>query len=118
MAFLTRIIRNSSLVLISSSILFSSCSDSTSADESVGEVMSGEKIYLQKCISCHGKNGNLGVSGAADLSKSTLTLEEKIDFISKGSSNGIMQAYGAKFGGPFNDEQLQKLAEHVETLKN
>lgn len=118
MAILTRIIRNSSLVLISSITLLTSCNDATSADETVGEVMSGEKLYLQKCTSCHGKKGDLGVSGAADLSKSSLSLEEKINFIRKGSSNGIMQAYGEKFGGPLNDEQLQKLGEYVESLKN
>lgn len=115
MAFLSRYC---SLVLTIGLFFFASCDDSTNADEAVGEVMSGEKIYLQNCVSCHGKEGNLGVSDAADLSKSTLTLEEKITIISSGSSNGVMQAYGIKHGGSLNDQQIQKLAEYVGTLKH
>lgn len=107
-----------SLVLITGLFFFASCNDSANADEAVGEVMSGEKIYLQNCVSCHGKEGNLGVSDAADLSKSKLTLEEKIAIITSGSSNGVMQAYGTKHGGSLNDQQIQKLAEYVETLKH
>lgn len=115
MAFPTRFIRNSALVL-TSILAFSSCADSSSNE--FGEEMSGEKLYAQKCASCHGKKGNLGVSGAADLSTSTKSLEEKIEFIQKGSSNGVMQPYGENFGGSLNDSQIQKLAEYIETLKN
>lgn len=107
-----------SLVLIAGLFFFASCEDAANADEAVGEVMSGEKIYLQNCVSCHGKEGNLGVSNAADLSTSNLTLEQKIAIINTGSSNGVMQAYGAKYGGSLNDQQIQKLVEYVETLKH
>jgi cytochrome c6 len=111
--------RKRKLVLTTVALAFlTSCGESSSAEESVGEVMSGEKIYQQKCVSCHGKEGNLGVSGAADLTTSTKTLQEKIDFIKEGGPNGIMQAYGDKFGGPLNDMQIQKVAEYLETLAN
>lgn len=106
----------SKLVLISSAFLLSSCSDSGNTEGSANEVMSGEKIYLQNCVSCHGKNGDLGVSGASDLSTSTKSLEEKSQFIKEGGPNGIMQAYGDKYGGSLNDEQIEELAEYVESL--
>ena len=109
--------RASKLVLIAGTLLFISCGESSDPGEALGEEMSGEKIYTQKCVSCHGKNGDLGVSGAADLSKSTKSLEEKIEVIKKGGPNGIMQAYGNNFGGTLNDQQIQKLGEHIETLK-
>ncbi len=106
------------LVLIVGLFILSSCGENPDAEASVGEVMSGEKLYLQNCVSCHGKAGNLGVSGATDLTQSAKTLEQKIEFIKKGGPNGIMQAYGSKYGGQFNDDQIQKLAEYVETLGN
>ncbi|CAG5077893.1 c-type cytochrome [Parvicella tangerina] len=107
--------RNSKLVLIFSIFVLASCEEPASA-ESIGEEMSAEKIYLQKCVSCHGKNGDLGVSGAADLSKSQKSLEAKMKTIEKGGPNGIMQAYGVKYGGTLTDDQLHELAEYVETL--
>lgn len=108
--------RHSKVVLIPLSFLFFSCSGSSDSDESIVEVQSGEKIYLQNCISCHGKTGNLEVSGASDLTKSKKTLAEKIEFIKKGGPNGIMQAYGKNYGGPFNDDQIEKLAEYVDQM--
>lgn len=104
------------MVLIIGPLLLLSCEDSTSADDALGEEMTGDKIYAQKCVSCHGKKGDLGVSGAADLSKSTLTLEEKIEIIKQGGPNGVMQAYGDKYGGSLNEELVQKVAEYVESL--
>lgn len=116
MAIFTRFIRNRSLVLIVLFTGFSSCSESEESSASTAEKLSGEQLYMQKCISCHGKNGDLGVSGAANLSKSSLSFDDKSRFIKEGSSNGIMQAYGEKFGGSLNDEQIQKLTEYIETL--
>jgi cytochrome c6 len=96
---------------------FISC-DSSSEETTVTTVssMPGDKLYEQNCISCHGKKGNLGVSGATDLTQSQKTLEEKIAFIKKGSGDGIMQAYGRENGGHLSDEEISKIASYVETL--
>ena len=78
----------------------------------------GVKLYEQNCTSCHGKKGNLGVSGATDLTQSQKTLEEKISFIKTGSGDGIMQPYGINNGGHLSDEEVEKIAKYVETLGN
>jgi len=98
--------------------LISSCKTDANDSGSVSVVSSlpGSKLYEQNCISCRGKKGDLGVSGASDLSISKKSNEEKIEFIKKGSENGIMQAYGTSYGGNLSDEEINKIVEHLETL--
>jgi len=38
--------------------------------------LTGEQLFITHCSSCHGLDGKLGVSGASDLSKSTLSIQE------------------------------------------
>lgn len=52
------------------------CSDS--------HVETGQSLYFDQCISCHGEDGKLGNSGAADLSKSELTDKEIRYILSEG----------------------------------
>lgn len=105
------------LIFLGLSTVFISC-ESTEEESSVTTVSSlpGNKLYEQNCISCHGKKGNLGVSGATDLSQSQKTLEEKIAFIKSGSGDGIMQPYGKDNGGYLSDEEIEKIANYIETL--
>ncbi|MCB9196705.1 MAG: cytochrome c [Flavobacteriales bacterium] len=107
-----------SLVLIGLlSIIFNSCeSNQNDSEVHVVSADSGEKLYLQNCVQCHGKNGNLGVSGASDLSTSAKSLEEKILFIQQGSANGIMPAYGKEFGGQYSEEDIKKIASYIENM--
>lgn len=44
----------------------------------------GKKVYMQNCMICHGRDGKMGASGAANLAESTLSLEEKMEVIKKG----------------------------------
>ena len=44
----------------------------------------GHQVYKSYCISCHGANGKMGVSGAFDLTTSTLSLEERVLVITNG----------------------------------
>lgn len=46
----------------------------------------GKEIYSNYCISCHGVDGKLGVSGAKDLSKSTLTDTMRLEIITNGKN--------------------------------
>lgn len=105
------------LIALGLSTFFVSC-ESSEGDSTVTTVSSlpGDKLYEQNCISCHGKKGDLGVSGATDLSQSQKTLEEKVAFIKVGSGDGIMQPYGLDNGGHLNNEEIDKIAEYVETL--
>ncbi len=107
------------LVLIFAfAFIISSCQSDADNSSSVSEVSSlpGVKLYEQNCVSCHGKKGNLGVSGASDLSISSKSREEKIEFIQKGSANGVMQPYGNAFGGNLSDEEISKIVDHLETF--
>lgn len=38
--------------------------------------LTGEELFITRCSSCHGLDGKLGQSGASDLSKSTLSIQE------------------------------------------
>ena len=73
--------------------------------------MSGQKIYTEHCSRCHGDDGKLGMSGAADLSVSTLDIPARIDVIKNGK-NGIMPAYVT-----IGDDQIKTVAEYIESLK-
>ncbi len=44
----------------------------------------GEKIYKTYCVTCHGLYGDMGASGAANLTKSKLPLEERIKVVTNG----------------------------------
>jgi mono/diheme cytochrome c family protein len=61
----------------------------TPADaQAANSELPGYTIYTKNCKLCHGKSGDLGLSGAANLRKSTLSLEEKIEVITNGR-NGM-----------------------------
>lgn len=71
----------------------------------------GKLIYESKCISCHGADGKLGMSGSKDLSLSQLKPEEKINLITNGKN--AMMAYK----NDLNEGQIKAVAEYTETFK-
>ena len=68
-------------------------------------------LFTMRCASCHGEDGKLGVSGAKDLSISTLTDTEISSTIYNGK-NGM-----PSFGGSFTQEQLKALVPVVKSLR-
>ncbi len=71
----------------------------------------GRVLFATTCKLCHGADGKLGLNGAMDLSKSTLTKEEKLFVISNGRN--AMAAYK----NVFTKDQIKLLANYVDTLK-
>lgn len=71
----------------------------------------GLTVYNNNCKSCHGNDGKLGLSGAADLSASTLTTEEKIKIVSDGK--GGMMPYRELL----SKQQIKAVVQHIETLQ-
>lgn len=71
-------------------IIFSCNSKNTSekvADTNgVNVKHSGKEIYSNYCVSCHGTDGKLGVSGAKDLSVSSLSDEMRLEIITNGKN--------------------------------
>jgi len=71
----------------------------------------GEKVYKQYCVTCHGVYGDMGASGAFNLTESKLTLDEKVDVITNGRNTMT------PFKGLLSDAKIKAVAEYTEKLK-
>ena len=71
---------------------------------SSGKQLSGKELFSQHCASCHGADGKLGLSGASDLSKSKLSVEQISEILDKGR-NG-MPAMKVLLQTPKNSEAV------------
>lgn len=82
------------------------------AMENISETnINGQELFNASCVSCHGTDGKLGLSGAKDLSITTMDVEAKIEIIKNGKN--AMAAYA----GTLTDEQIKAVAEYTESLK-
>lgn len=70
----------------------------------------GKRVYNTYCLTCHGKDGNMGASGAHDLTETKLSLAESIKVITEG--RGIMTPH--KFLGA---DKINAVAKYIETFK-
>jgi mono/diheme cytochrome c family protein len=70
------------------------------------------EMFNVKCALCHGKDGKLNVAGAPDLTKTKMSLDERIEIITNGK--GTMPPQGEIL----TEAQIVTLAEYVETLKH
>ncbi len=75
------------------------------------ETESGKQVYKTYCVACHGANGKLKLNDAPDLTFCTMTLEERIENITKGGS--MMPA----FGEVISEEQIRAVAVYLDELK-
>lgn len=73
---------------------------------------SGEKIYKERCTSCHGEDGKLGDAGAKDLSVSKMDSMAIADIIKNGK-NG-MPRQGKYI---YNDEEMSNTVQYVKSLR-
>lgn len=71
----------------------------------------GKLIYKLLCVECHGEEGKKGLFKSADLSKSTLSMQEKINIIREGK--GTMRGYDDEL----SEDEIEVVAAYVETLK-
>ena len=69
-------------------------------------------VFVRNCESCHGIDGKKGLSGAADLSASTMSDSEILHTIQNGNDKGMM---------PYKDlltkREQSGLVEFVKTLR-
>lgn len=84
---------------------------STEAAATSVKKIDGAKIYKTYCVTCHGIYGDMGASGAFNLTDSKLSIEERIEVITKGRN--LM----APFEGLLSEEKIKAVAEHIETLR-
>ncbi len=87
-----------------------SCGEEGAASANASE---GERLYLQNCSICHGKDGQLGAARAKNLATSTLNEAQSLQAIQKGSPKMGMPAYEKRL----NPEQLQALNTYVMSLR-
>lgn len=73
--------------------------------------VNGKELYDISCTPCHGMDGKMGLMGAPDLSVSIIDMEARIQVIKNGK--GAM----TPFSGSLNDEQINAVAEYIETLR-
>jgi mono/diheme cytochrome c family protein len=87
-------------------------SDPSEKENVTATEIPGKDIYKRKCSLCHGSDGTLGLSGAANLSISLLTTEEKVVVITN----------GRKAMMPYKDiltpEQIREVAEYTNTFNH
>lgn len=90
-----------------------SCSSNEVKQEKVAFVIpDGEKLFQQNCASCHGCDGTLGMSGATDLSTSTLSYNEMKFIIEKGK--GAMPRFREMLS---KEGEMDAVVEFAQTLK-
>ena len=75
------------------------------------QAVKAKKIFKTNCASCHGFTGNLGVNGAKDLSKSTISLEEAVAQVFHG--RGLMLPYK----DVLSSVELVAVSKYAETLR-
>jgi cytochrome c6 len=102
-------------------LLFFSAACSSSVDDKARSAASinpgaalvpdGMAIFRQKCVTCHGADGTLGLNGAKDLSQSILPLEERINRITHGKN--LM----TPFATILSPEEIKAVADYTLTLK-
>lgn len=81
--------------------------DTTTATSSL-EV--GKQVYGNSCVTCHGADGKLGLSGAKELGATQLTAEEQKTIIRNGKN--AMPAHSQ-----LTDEQVNGVVEYIATFK-
>ncbi len=100
-----------SLVLIIASYGLAEMSKKPRIDKSTAESMDGATLFSANCSRCHGDDGKLGLTGASDLSVSTLDEAGVMSVILNG--RGTMTPYK----GVLSDEQAKVIATYILGLR-
>ena len=100
-----------SLVLVAA--FSAACGQQTVSDSNTDVEISGSELYSENCKICHGDDGKAGISGASDLSMSTLGADSVEYFILKGKKS--MPPFSFLFEQ--DDEALKRVVDHVQSLR-
>lgn len=88
-----------------------SCGQTHEQQEKVpGKKADGKELFLTRCITCHGSDGNAGLAGAAKLGESKYNKEQIIQTLKNGQK--AMPKVDLE-----NEEEYHALADYVLTLR-
>jgi cytochrome c6 len=106
---------NKGYVLILTSLVVSCSSPSTDnySDTTNESNISSKALYTLHCEACHGVDGKKGISGAADLSVSTINHKKIKSTILNGNEKGMMP-YKEIITNP---TEIDSLVSYVQTLR-
>lgn len=99
--------------------IISACGNSEGADRdgtvleaepTKGGSTAGAVIYNAQCVLCHGRDGRLGLSGAKDLTLSTLSREEMVALLASGK--GAMAGYATML----STADIEAVVDHLRSL--
>ena len=100
------------IVCVSCSVKTNETSEELTIDENKPFTEEDAKnLYSLRCVSCHGEDGKLGMSGAKDLSVSKLTDGEILEIIQAGK-NAM-----PSFNSTIPEEQQKMLVPIVKSLR-
>jgi cytochrome c6 len=71
----------------------------------------GEKTFLKYCVTCHGKDGKLGLNGSKDINVSTLSFQERILLVTNGKNTMT------PFKGILSDAEIADVVAYSMTFK-
>lgn len=89
-------------------LVFVSCGG---VDTSKGVASTGESLYQEHCVLCHGESGAAQVSGAKDLSVSDISRKNVVEIITNGRR--LMRAYSDLLTA----EEIEEVTDHVMQLR-
>ena len=94
-------------LLIGFAVALFSCGDGAKRQGPID----AKALYNQKCSLCHGNDGKLMLAQASDLSKSVLSVEERMNIISNGKNTM------APFKAVLSQEEIKAVAIYLETFR-
>ena len=86
-------------------------SSSTASTAEATPAIDGKKIYKQYCVTCHGLYGDMGASGAFNLTTSELSVDERVQVITNGRNTMT------PFKTLLSEEKIKAVAEYTLELK-
>ena len=96
------------------SLAVTSCGEKSTVSESGAvnpEMIDGKKLFNIHCAACHKYNGTGGISGAKDLTSSSLSDEEMKKIISNGAGDMM------PFKDVISSAEIDAVIAHIHTLK-
>lgn len=99
------------LPFIAAAAMLLACGSTSLDDADAAPPSEGEMVFNTNCAMCHGRKGDLGMSGAKNLVTSTLKRDEVIAMVTNGK--GAMMPYGKTL----SKKQIEAVADHVLTLR-